>query len=182
MCPVSLSTTPLQRLGLRLGRVGRWLMLPLGLIPVFRWLVLKGDPVLLPAALAGAVSTHPLGLLQCLAGLAVDAVQTLFVFAVLFTLAAIGDGYARGNGLSSAMARLQQQLGRRLLWLAGSQLLYIPLTGLAVTLFNPPGQRLLVIGVESGQVFLLVSALVIFLFGQATAEAARLAEENSGFV
>lgn len=75
---------------------------------------------------------------------------------------------------------------RRFGWLLLVLALTAPLThaalGLALTLDNPPGQRLLVISLSSNDYALALLALVFIALARVIHEASRVAEDNAGFV
>ena len=171
----------LAKLGQRLSLVAHIMIVPLALIPIVRWWLPNGV-LLMPVPLVQGIDSAHLLWVQRLAGTLVDAVITGIGIAALLALARFGEHFSAGKGLSANAARLQLVLGRRLLWLAGAQLIYTPVVTLAVTLFNPPGHRLLAITITGNEVILLVAALVIFLFSRIMEEAARIAEENAQII
>lgn len=171
----------MQRLGSRLAVFARAAIAVVVLMPLLRWWWPQG-PDLLPAVLANSVDAAALGWGQRLAGSAVDCVVAALGAATLLTLARLGDLFRHGAYLSAQAAALLGTLGRRLLWLAGAQIVYAPLMSLGVTLFNPPGQRMLAVTVTGTEAMLLIGALVALLFARITEEAVRLADENAQIV
>lgn len=151
------------------------------LVPLLRWWWPQG-PDLLPAVLGGSVDAAALGWAQRVAGSAVDCVVAALGVATLLTLARLGDLFRHGAYLSDRAAALLGVLGRRLLWLAGAQIAYAPLMSLGVTLFNPPGQRMLTVTVTGTEAMLLIGALVTLLFARITEEAVRIADENAQII
>lgn len=168
------------RLGRRLALIARLMVVPVLLMPLAWWL--PGAAQLMPIALPGNLSFAGLSFEQRVVGTLVNVMVCYAGIAALLALARLGDRFHAGAGLSAATAGMQLRLGRRLLWLVGAQLAYTPLMTLAITAFNPPGQRMLAVGVSGSEFILLVGALVVFLFGRMTEEAARIAEENSQIV
>lgn len=170
---------PLQRLGGRLALLARLLVVPVAIPPLLRW----WTPDLgLPPALSGIVPPEGLSTVQRLVGTCGDIVLVGLAVATLLALARLGDRFRRGDALNDETALLQAQLGRRMLWLAGAQIAYAPLITLAVTAFNPPGQRMLAFALTGGEAVLLIGALVVFMFARLTQEAVRLADENAQIV
>lgn len=90
--------------------------------------------------------------------------------------------YAAGRVFSSPAQRHLHHMARGLLGLA----LLGPLTrtgmALALTWGNPPGQKILALGLEGQDYLGLLGGAVLLAVATVTAEAARLAEENDGFV
>lgn len=171
----------MQHLGGRLATLARALIALVVLIPLLRWWWPQG-PDLLPAALGGSVDAAALGWTQRVAGSVIDCVMAALGVAALVALGRLGDLFQRGAYLSERAAALMGLLGRRLLWLAGAQIAYAPLMSLGVTLFNPPGQRMLTVTVTGTEAMLLIGALVALLFSRITEEAARVAAENAQII
>jgi hypothetical protein len=75
---------------------------------------------------------------------------------------------------------------RRFAWALLAAALLVPLLrgaiGVALTLGNPPGQRMLVIGLAWNDYLAILIGAVLLAIATVQAEAARLAEENAGFV
>ncbi|MBK1615102.1 hypothetical protein CKO44_16665 [Rubrivivax gelatinosus] len=90
--------------------------------------------------------------------------------------------YQRGQALSAGAQRRLQQVGATLLALALVQPLSDAALSVALTIGNPPGQRLLTLGFDSGDYLLVVVAVTILAVATAMHEAVRAAEENRGFV
>ena len=124
---------------------------------------LPGKPVLFAAAIVAALP-------------AVVLLYGLFLVWKLFGLAAKGKLYA-GEG---------QALLTRLGWLAIIGALCGILVRAAVALLmtsaNPPGQKMLVLGIDSGQILSLIVGVLFFVFARVLAEAAALARENQSFI
>ncbi len=169
----------------RLGRRVAWAARLLAVLAVLgfplRWLVID-LPGMAPGVLVGELAPATLSPPQLLAGAAVDLVVALIAASMLLALGNLGRICAEGGALSSESAAWQCRLGRRLLWLALTQFLYTPAINLSLSLFLPPGKRLLVISIGSSELMLGLAALAVFLFGRMTEEAARLAEENAQIV
>lgn len=91
---------------------------------------------------------------------------------------------AYGQGLAFAPAT-QGHL-RRFAWALLAAALLAPLqrawVGIALTLGNPPGQRLLVVSLSWNDYMAVLCAAVLLAIATVLAEAVRLAEENASFV
>ena len=89
---------------------------------------------------------------------------------------------ARGAVFAGQTAQHIQRIGRRMVVLAIAHVVGNTIIIAALTWNNPPGQRALAIGFGSTEGLLLLAAGLMTLFGWIQSEAARLAEENEGFV
>lgn len=89
---------------------------------------------------------------------------------------------ARGQVFTGQTARYVQRIGSGLLVLATAHIVGHTVIVAALTWANPPGQRAFSISFGSTELFLLLTAGLMTLFGWIQAEAARLAAENERFV
>lgn len=105
----------------------------------------------------------------------------LFAYAA-FHIRELFRRFARGVVLDADNGKRLTLIG----WLtiAGGALATLDRTmiGLALTASNPPGQRLLVISLSMSDFIIMLFGLLILAFGHVVTEAARLADENRGFV
>lgn len=122
-------------------------------------------------AISGWISTLLFGLLS-----------VALVLFILWQMRGLFACYARGDVLGREAAARVQRMGQGLLALAAIRLVADTVNVLVLTLPNPPGQRVLSIGFDTDDLFLLFAAGLLTLVGWAMAEAARVAEENAGFV
>lgn len=90
--------------------------------------------------------------------------------------------YAAGRFFAPA----PQRHLRRFAWAVLAWALMAPLqrtwVALALTWGNPPGQRMLVLGLSGDDYFSILLGAVLLAIATVLAEAARVAEENEGFV
>lgn len=119
--------------------------------------------------------TRLLGLLASLApalllGLSLQQVWALF------------GRYARGDIWGAPSLRHLRRAALALTALAPTLPLSKTLAVLALTAANPPGQRILHLGLGLQDLLALLTGLVLLAVATVMAEAARLAEENAGFV
>lgn len=92
-----------------------------------------------------------------------------------------GD-YASGRFFAAPTQRRLRHFAWALAAVAFVAPLQRTLVGLAFTWSNPPGQRILSIGIGWNDYVALLMAIVLLAIATVQAEAARLAEENDGFV
>jgi hypothetical protein len=128
------------------------------------------------------------------AGLAIDRQSTRFALLlallpalILFLLTAHGiyrlfHRFGQGRILDSESARQLGNIGWFLFASAEVAILTRTLVVLALTWNNPPGQRQLAISISLNDFMLLLFGLFVLAFAQVIKEAARIADENRGFV
>ena len=103
------------------------------------------------------------------------------LFALLQVWHLFGD-YARGAIFTaSATARLRR-LAWSILGVALAQVLARTGLGLVLTMNNPPGQKVLVVGLSSNDYILVLFGLLLLSIAWVMVEATRLARENEEFV
>lgn len=90
--------------------------------------------------------------------------------------------YARGQALTATAQQPLRRFAWAVLLMAPAGPLFRAALGVVLTLGNPPGQRVLAIGVSSNDYLLLLVGLVLLAIATVMAEAVRAAEENRQFV
>ena len=90
--------------------------------------------------------------------------------------------YRDGEILTAASAARIQRIGQGLFAIALLGPVTHTIQALILTWNNPPGQRALVIGLESSLLGFLLAGALMILIGRVMVEAARMAEENRSFV
>jgi Protein of unknown function (DUF2975) len=88
----------------------------------------------------------------------------------------------RENPYSAQAQQSLKWLGRAAIACALIGVLARTLVGLLLTSANPPGQKMLIIGVSSGEIASVVVGILVFVFANVVREAAALAYENASFV
>jgi hypothetical protein len=100
----------------------------------------------------------------------------------LWHVRALFAEFAAGRVFSASAARHLQMFGASVLVQAPlGPLISVALT-VALTLGNPPGERMLAIAFSINDYFALIVGGVLFAAASVMREAARIAEENAGFV
>jgi hypothetical protein len=100
----------------------------------------------------------------------------------LWHVRALFAEFAAGRVFTAAAARHLQLFGASVLAQAPlGPLITVALT-VALTLGNPPGQRMLAVAFSLHDYFALIVGGVLFAAATVMREAARIAEENAGFV
>jgi hypothetical protein len=102
--------------------------------------------------------------------------------ALLWQLWALFGEYLRGAVFSARALQCLNRFAWLLLGLALAQPLSQALMSVAVSWDNPPGQRVLMVHLSSNDYALALGALVFIAIARVMTEAARMAEENEGFV
>lgn len=134
-----------------------------------------------------AASTWKLGKLQLdlgsrLWGLAASMVPTSVSLFALWQMWALFGCFAEGELLALRPAQHLRRLGLGLCTLAVAQPLGHTLAILALTWGNPKGERQLWVGLSSDHYLALLFGLLLLALSQVLTEAARVADENAGFV
>lgn len=117
--------------------------------------------------------------------LAVVLVGAIGLGPVLYALTQMRDlfaRYRRAEILSPACGRAIRRTGLALTGLAIWQTLALPLQIGLLTLDNPPGGRLLTLHLTGETLWLLLAGGLLVTIGWVMAEAARVAEDNAGFI
>jgi len=102
--------------------------------------------------------------------------------ALLWQLWRLFGEYRRGAVFSPLALACLRRFALLLAALSIVQPLAQALMSVAISWDNPPGQRMLVVSVDSKDYALLLGALVFVAIARVMTEAARVAEENEGFV
>jgi hypothetical protein len=102
--------------------------------------------------------------------------------ALLWQLWSLFGEYLRGNVFGSRALGCFRRFASLLFALSLAQPLAHALMSVAVSWDNPPGQRQLAVALSSNDYALVLGALVFMAIARVMTEAARVAEENEGFV
>jgi signal transduction histidine kinase len=100
----------------------------------------------------------------------------------LWHVRALFRDFAQGRAFSSGASRHLQQFGVSVVIQGPLGPLTATALALALTLGNPPGQRLLVLALSVNDYFALIVGGVLVAVAVLMREATRLADENAGFV
>jgi hypothetical protein len=106
----------------------------------------------------------------------------LLSLALLWQLWWLFGEYLRGAVFSPRALACLRRFGALLLALAVAQPLSQALMSVAISWDNPPGQRMVMFGLSSNDYALMLCSLVFMAIARVMTEAARVAEENEGFV
>jgi hypothetical protein len=191
--PLSLSPVPSRALAQRLGRLARVVrsLCVLAAVVLVAWpLLLLFAPDSLMAVGAGqAPGVDMRHLLQgefTLAARIRVALASLLPcglgLALLWQLWTLFGEYQRGAVFSLRALTCLRRFASLLVLLALSSPLTQALVSVAISLDNPPGRRQLVISLSSNDYALVLGALVFVAIARVMTEAARVAQENEGFV
>lgn len=115
-----------------------------------------------------------IALLGCIA-----AMPLLFA---IFQMKGLFDRYRRGDILTEACARHILRIGQGLMATSVAALLLPTPQTLVLTYDNPPGSRMLSLGLSSDAVAVFLLSGLLTVIGLALREAAKIADENAGFV
>jgi hypothetical protein len=138
------------------------------------------EPASLLALGPGLPAETPVSRAQAGLVAVVALVAVLPMFAALRAMARLFDRYRVGEILSEANAETILQIGRALVLVAVFTVL-IPTVQTLILSWQGP-QKTLSISLDGGTLGFLMAAGLLTVIGWAMAEAARLAEENRGFI
>lgn len=172
----------IPRRAARLHLVVTALMVILPLIVVVYFMRGLEDPASLAAALPAlpaGVTLDPQRPVLAFALGALALVPMLYSLAQIRTLFAL---YAAGQILTEPCAKRIGRAGIGLASLALLQTVLVPIQSLILTIDALSGRPNLMIALSSETMWLLICGLLLAVIGRIMAEAARLAEENAGFV
>lgn len=103
------------------------------------------------------------------------------LFALLQVWHLFGD-YARGAIFTAGATTRLRRLAWSIIGVALAQVLARTGLGLVLTMNNPPGQKVLVVGLSSNDYILVLFGLLLLAIAWVMVEATRLARENEEFV
>jgi len=174
---------------LRIARLSRGVA---ALLTLALWLLPAGIaayvllfPQLLPShpwVAAAGISPRPLPIGNSLAVLAVLLISASPAFWGLWELRRLFQGYAAGAIFTVAAARRLRHCAYALVSLAAAAPFGAMGLSLALSADLPPGARKLAISFSSDDLGLLLLGVILLVIARVMGEAARLAEENAGFV
>lgn len=110
------------------------------------------------------------------------AVMVALVVAVVPVLLRMLEAWQQGLVLTLASAQALHRVGVLLVVFAVLRPVAKTLLGLILTLGNPPGQRMLLIGVSTDDVLVLVLSGLILVIGWVLLQASRIADEHAQFI
>lgn len=117
-----------------------------------------------------------------LGGLALTAVPLLILAYGLFQVRLVFLDFAAGNVISRTIARRLELFGGAVALQAALNPFIGAALSVVVTLGNPPGRRMLAISLSSHDVVSFLVGLLLIAIGWVMHEAARIADENAGFI
>ena len=172
----------IRRFSLLMDRFCLLLIVGAPLIVIGYWLEADQDLLTSNPHLGRLVLQHPIVLWQRLAGAAITLVPLGMVL--------VGVAHSRGCFRLFAAGRyfvpeVVTHLRRFAAWFGGSVVagfLVLPLLSVMLTIHNAPGDRQLVIGVNSDLLSTLFISGMVWLIAAVMGHAHALAEENSQFV
>lgn len=177
----SFAMARVRRLSRRLSRVCAWAV-PAVLVAPLLWWGLMATPAAYSEMPSGIPFPETLTAAQRVAAAAVTLVPAGAMAWLLGLLYRMFAGFARGEVFCAASSERLRRVARALAVLFGAGLVYRPAIVLVLTLGNPPGQRVLSLGLSAGDCAALLLAAVAGMLAWVFAEAARLRDENAEIV
>lgn len=123
-----------------------------------------------------------IGWAELIAALSCSGIAICLLAWTLLTLRRLFAAFRRGEALTEPTARLVRRTGFGLFLLALAGVLLGLAHSLLLSISGPPGTRTLSLSIGSAELGFLIAGGVMTLVGWAMADAARIAEENRGFV
>ncbi|MCE4553159.1 DUF2975 domain-containing protein [Roseateles cellulosilyticus] len=152
----------------------------IGSLPFFFWA--QPDWVAAVAAKTWGLTTMQLDIGARLWALAASLLPTSACVFSLWQMWALFGCFAQGELLARRPAQHLRLLGLGLCTLSAAQPLGQTLGILALTMGNPAGQRQLSFSLSSDHYLALLFGLLLLALAQVVHEAARVADENAGFI
>jgi len=116
------------------------------------------------------------------AGFAVSMVPMLVLIYILHQAYALFDAYRLGNVFSADAAVRLRRIGLGMIGLGFLRPITLTALGYVLTAANPPGQKILSIGVSIDDYMIAAFGGLILAIGHVMVEAKRLADENKDFI
>jgi Protein of unknown function (DUF2975) len=117
-----------------------------------------------------------------LIGFTVCMLPTAVLGYLLYQAFELFDGYRRGNVFTDAAPVHLRRIGSSMLALAVLRPVTTTLLGVVLTLSNPPGQRIVSIGVSIDDYMIAAFGGLVLAIGHVMVEAKRLADDNRQIV
>lgn len=182
---VSLAPSHTEKL-VRLSRTMAWLttagIVLIVVLMAFVFIIPSWTRNLLLARLGEIGATLPLGPNQVIAVAAIMVVPIGVMVWGLWHVRALFRDFAAGRAFTAGAARRLQLFGVAVLAQAPLGPLTATALAMALSLANPPGQRLLVLTLSINDYLALIVGGVLVAVAAVMREAARLADENAGFI
>lgn len=178
----------MKKNAIRLSRALYWIFsiglvaAPLGAALVFwklDWVLAHmGTGAVLAAPAAQDFTPGPVTAMTQWLGFAVAAVPTAITCAMLYNLAVLFGGYARGEVFTPGSVRRIRRVGVLLLVREALNPFFGAAMTIALTISNPPGHRMVSVGLGSSNLTMLVTALMIIVVAHIMDQARELHEES----
>jgi len=185
MSPTPLSQTRFKRLSSLCGLACIAAAVVLPIVTTASWAVGDAASIVETSILRGDVARYfPDGVLpvQRFAGAVVTLIPGLIFSYGLLRAGQALAAFSRGLFFSREVQSHLTAYAACMFFTAVGAFLEEPLLSVAVTMSNPPGHRLLSVGVSSTQILWLISAAVLWLITRVAAQGSALARENEQFV
>jgi hypothetical protein len=168
----------------RIARYGEWICLfGIFLVGGFcSYLFIQPDEAIavMQRGIPGLI-TLPSDSMLVLAGIVAFLPALLFIY-MLWRAHTLFGLIGTGHFLSAASQWLMVHLGRLSIVLAALGIIAHTLLALILTSANPPGQKILLIEIDSGTFSSVIVAVLLFTFALLMKETAAIAEENKSFI
>lgn len=151
------------------------------LIPIIQvvfWLSFNGLPKdMIPKDLPVAVQQN-LPMSARLMALSVSFITSGVAMACIYFLIRLFGLYEKAEIFTEGSVKCLRSLGSLIIWLFAAGIVQQPLMSIALTLHNPPGQRIIRLGLSSDDITILLIGIVVVLIAWVMEEGRKLQEEQ----
>ncbi len=168
----------IQRASHRMRRILAGVIIVMPLINAMVWLFINDLPVDIYREILPHFVTMPLPATTRLMGFLVTMVSASVVIVGALHLMRLFDLYGKGSIFRDANVQCYKHLSRILIWWFAARIVERTLLGIALTLHNPPGQRMLTLGVSSSDLGILLIGFILSIITWVMEEGQRLQEDQ----
>ncbi|HEY9161161.1 MAG TPA: DUF2975 domain-containing protein [Desulfomonilia bacterium] len=167
-----------QTLSKRLRVIFTVVLVLIPVIQILFWVFFNQLPKdMIPNDLPVAVQQN-LPLSARLTALAASFITSGVAMACVYFLIRLFSLYEKAEIFTEGSVKCLRSLGRLILWLFAAGIVQQPLMSMALTLHNPPGQRIIRLGLSSDDIKILLIGIVVVLIAWVMDEGRVLYEEQ----
>lgn len=177
-CPISL----MQRRSRQLAHCCLLLVLCLPIAAALFWALADSSTLIVSARLSPLQIDGELNVWQRVAGGVLTEIPLVFLLIGVWHARRCFLLFSTGHVFSTTVIAHLRRFSSWSVLSAVSNIVCQAALSVAVTLYNAVGHRILAVGIDTNQVFLLFFAALVWLMSLVISEGAKLADENAGFV
>jgi len=172
----------IQRFGTWLARSCGLLVWGLPLALLVFWLMADSSSLAVSAKLRATDIRQPLQYWQRWAAAGLIGVPIVLLCAGLWQARQCFAGFASGQVFTSQAVRCMRHFAAFIFASVLASLIVVPCLAVLLTLYNPEGQRMVTIALDSFHVFTFFFAAVVWLMAAIIGQGQMLAEDNASIV